>query len=331
MTAKLTIIGLGKIGTSFGLALADQKNQLTRVGHDTVAEAAQSAQKKGAIDKIEHNLHNAVEDADIVVLALPLDETRNVLEIIAEDLKEGVVVIDTSPVIVGVTEWARQYLPKERHFVTMAPTLNPAYLHETATGGDAAHADLFKNSLIVITSPSGTDQAAVKLAGDLTSLIGADAFFADPWEFDGLSASTRILPKMMAAALVNATTSQPGWVEARKVAANEYFAVTEPMYHLDEAKQLGLSALINRENTMRVIDDVIASLTDIREAVENKDEETLTLLLNKAFKARELWLSQRNSGEWNREASGSKLPTAGDNMRHFLVGGLFDRKKKKDE
>ncbi len=329
MTAKLTIIGLGKIGTSFGLALAEQKNQITRVGHDTNPESAQTALKKGAVDKIENNLHNAVDDADIILMALPVDEMRNVLELIAEDLKEGAVVIDTSPVIVGVTEWAKQYLPKERYFVTMSPTLNPAYLHETETGVEAAHADLFKNSLIVITSPVGTDQAAITLAGDLTSLIGGDAFFADPWEFDGLSASTRILPKMMAVALLNATTSQPGWPEARKIAANEFFSVTEPMYHLDEAKQLGLSAIINRENTIRVINDLMYALQDVRDALEDKDEETLTMLMNKAFKARELWLSQRNSGQWDREPQ-SKIPSAGENMRHFLVGGLFDRKKKKE-
>ena len=47
-------------------------------------------------------------------------------------------------------------------------------------GIDAAHADLFKNSLMIITSPPGADADALKLAADLAVLVGSIPFFADP-------------------------------------------------------------------------------------------------------------------------------------------------------
>ncbi len=89
--------------------------------------------------------------------------------------------------------------------MTMTPTLNPAYLDETKLGIDAAHADLFKNSLMVITSPPGTDADALKLATDLAMLLGSIPFFADAYETDGLMAAVHLLPELVAAALVDAT------------------------------------------------------------------------------------------------------------------------------
>ena len=66
--------------------------------------------------------------------------------------------------------------------MTFTPTINPVYLEETGGGLSAAHADLFKNSLIVITVPPGTEADAMKLACDLAALLGAQTLFTDPLE-----------------------------------------------------------------------------------------------------------------------------------------------------
>ena len=97
MPTQITIIGLGQIGTSMGMALAAHKASIVRVGHDKKAELERDAQQKDAIDKAEHNLPTAVRDARIVVLTVPVSQVRDTLEFIAPDLKEGTVVLDTSP------------------------------------------------------------------------------------------------------------------------------------------------------------------------------------------------------------------------------------------
>lgn len=74
MTTQITIIGLGQIGTSIGLALAKQKESILRVGHDKESKTARTAKKMGAVDKVFINLFSAVENADFIVLALPLDQ-----------------------------------------------------------------------------------------------------------------------------------------------------------------------------------------------------------------------------------------------------------------
>ncbi len=104
MAIQITIIGLGQIGGSIGLALAGQKAALKRVGHDKKVDVERAAQSKGAVDEVKHNLPSAVRDADLVLLCLPVSQVRETLEFIAPDLKEGAVVMDTSPVKSGVLE-----------------------------------------------------------------------------------------------------------------------------------------------------------------------------------------------------------------------------------
>jgi prephenate dehydrogenase len=327
MTVQLTIIGLGQIGTSLGLALASQTQQITRIGHDRELSVAKQAEKLGAIDKVVHNLHSAVEGADIVFLAIPVDQIRVTLEQIAPDLKSGAVVLDTSPVQSAITNWAVELLPEDRHYVSFVPTLNPAYLLEIGSGIDLAHTDLFKNGLVFISSPAGTDPDAIRLASDLSALVGAHTMFADPMETDGLSTSTHLVPRLASAAILNALIDQPGWTEGRKLAGRVFALMTEPVLHMDETKVLGKAAILNRDHVVRVINDMMLSLRDLRDAVAEEDEETLEQLLKHAQKGREEWWQQRQTANWDRSKDAPKMPSSGEVMSRFF--GF--RGKKKEE
>jgi prephenate dehydrogenase len=329
MTVQITILGLGQIGTSIGLALANKKDAILRVGNDREPSIARRSQKLGAVDQVQFNLPSAVSKADAVILCLPVDEIKSTLEVIVKDLKEGCVLIDTSPVKVGVAAWANQMLPKERHFVTMTPSLNPAYLEENAVGIAAAHADLFQNSLMAITSLPDTQADALKLATDLATLLGATPFFTDPYESDGLMAAVQMLPHLLAAALVEATTSQPGWGEARKMAGQAYARVSYPLLDPLETEFFGQAALLNKANTVRVLDNAIAALQSLRKAVADENEEELSRRIRSAIEARTIWQMQRQKGDWGAAVTSSEpLPTSADILGR-LVGWRGKPKNKK--
>jgi prephenate dehydrogenase len=329
MAIQITILGLGQVGASIGLALAEKKDAIQRVGNDREPEFAKRAQKLGAVDQVQHNLPNAVRKADAVVLAMPVDEIRETLEVIAEDLKEGCVVIDTSPVKIGVSDWAQKILPKDRYFVAMTPTLNPAYLDDPKNGLDAAHADLFHNSLMVITSPSGANADALKLASDLAVLLGSTPFFADAYETDGLMAAVRLLPELVAAALMDATSQQPGWHEARKLAGPVFAQATRPLVEPSESKFFGQSALLNKDNTLRMLDQMIAALRNTRQALADGDEEGLKGQIDKAVGARLLWETQRRKSDWANLPT-NPLPTSGEIMGRLFGLGRKSNKDKKN-
>ena len=122
--SKIAIIGLGRIGGSVGLALKKAKIDAEIVGHDKDSETAHKAQKRGAVDKTEWNLHGACDHAGLIVLALPLAAVKSTLEALKESLGPGVIVTDTATTKVPVLEWARA-LPQGVEFVGGNPALNP--------------------------------------------------------------------------------------------------------------------------------------------------------------------------------------------------------------
>ncbi|KPL82838.1 hypothetical protein SE15_12380 [Thermanaerothrix daxensis] len=326
MTIRMTIIGLGQIGASIGLALKDNPHQIVRIGNDADPHLEQKALKMGALDEVVHNLHTAVSDADIVVLAIPMDEVRDTLATIAPDLKPGAVVLDTSPLKTLVTRWAKDLLPEERYLVSFSPSLNPECLYPPALTSEGARADLFKGGVFVIASPPHTHGGALKLASDLAVLLGGKPYFADPYEADGLMAAVHGLPQLSAAALITAITRQPGWREARKLAGQTFVEATEPITHLDDHIHLGESILLNRENLMRLLDDYIAVLQEVREYLEAEDREHLADLLKEASRVRSQWWQERQKGDWETTPS-TEIPTSGHYFARMFGLGRKTPKK----
>lgn len=327
MAVNITIIGLGQIGTSVGLALADKTELVYRLGHDRELGKARKAKKMGALDKVSLNLPSAVRDADLVLLALPVDQIQDTLEVMKEDLKEGVVVMDTGPVKQVIAAWVSEILPPERYYVGLTPVLNPVYLHDIDSGLEAAHPDLFRDGLMGIVSPPGTPSEAIKLAADLTRLLGATPLFADPLEMDGLVAATHILPQLIAAGLLNATVDQPGWQEGRKIAGRSYADVSAPIMYPTEPRTLTTAAILNRENVIRVIDSAVASLNAMRNDLLNEDDQALEERLVRAREGRQVWLQGRMVADWAAEETTTvEAPTASELFGRFIGVG----RKKKD-
>jgi prephenate dehydrogenase len=327
MTVQITIIGLGQIGASIGLALADHGEKILRFGSDIDSKTTFMAQKKGAIDKGGQNLHTAVRDADVVILAVPMNQLREMIEAVAPELKEGAVLMDTAPLKAISAGWAAECLPEGRYYVGLTPVINPNYLHEELYGMDAARADLFHNGMLGISTPPGTHSEAVKLAADLTKLVGATPFFVDIFEIDGLMTTTHLLPQLMSAALLNATLNQPGWQEARKVAGRAYAEATGLLGHLESPDALATAAMLNRENCLRLLDNAIGALQTLRQDIASEDTASLTKHLQEAETGVHRWRGQRKAANWQgEELSKIESPSSPSYLKRLI--GLGGKKPK---
>jgi len=327
MAIQITIIGLGQIGASIGLALAERKDSIERVGHDIDPGVAKQAQKLGAVDRIEYNLPRSVEKADVVLLAIPVDQMRDTLGFISADLKEGCVVLDTAPVKEAVAVAAGELIPAQRHYVGLVPVINPKYLHETTAGLQAAHADLFQDGLLAIVTPPGVASDAVKLAADLARLVGATPMFFDIVELDSLMAATHLLPLLMSAAVLSSTVDQPGWIEARKVAGRAFAEVTGPFQHLYSPEALSSSLVSDRTNMLRVLDGAISQLQQWRDDIESEDTAALLAGIQRARAGRVLWWQQRSEANWAAEEirPATEMPS-GSSIFGRLFGTGWKRK-----
>ncbi|MBE0686061.1 MAG: prephenate dehydrogenase [Anaerolineaceae bacterium] len=325
MTINLSVIGCGKIGTSIGLALKNHKQEIHRTCFDRIPAISKQAQDMQAFDKIALRINECVENADVVILAIPVDELQITIDTIVPFLKPGSTLIDTSLIKISIKECIEEKLPEDRYFLSFFPTINPAYIHEGENSPEFAHEDLFRNSLIVITGSSRTSNEALKLGTDLSTNMGAQVLFADPHEVDGLLAATEILPKLISSAYIHAVMDQPGWKEGRKLTNNSFNALTQLITHLDEREDYGKSSELNKENTIRTINNMIISLKNIRDFLQQGNSSAIQKWYQDSLDNHNKWSEERKLAAWNKIAGKEDIPSSADFFKNLLG---FGRKRK---
>lgn len=322
MSVKITIIGLGRIGASMGMSLGAHKDKITVTGHDRTSAIAQAAKKLGAVSEIKGNLPDSVRGADLVILALPLDEIHDTLQAIADDLREDVLVVDTAPAKAAVAGWVGELLPPKRHYVGLFPALNPQVLQDVDMGVESARADLFQHAVIAVAAPAGAPAPAMKLAADLVTVLGAAPFFTDLDELDGIIASIHTLPQLTAATLMGLALTRPSWDDIRKLAGPAFSSGTS-LLASQESAALVDAALQNQANSARVLDELIQCLTDLRTDILAGNRKKLLSDLGGVHQDRRKWLEERHKGDWLAIESGvSSLPASHDFVKQQFFGGI---------
>ena len=330
MPIQITIIGLGQIGASIGLALKERGANLHRVGHDKNIQTGKAAQKAGAVDDFKYNLPDSVRNTNIVVLALPFGEVRETLEVIAPDLQEGTLILDTAPSKGTVAAWATELLPQGRFYMGLFPAIHPKYLHEIDYGLKAARADLFEKSITIVATPHDTPENIFRLTMDFIALLGSMPLLMDTAEADGILGTAQILPQLAAAALLDATLDKPGWQETKKLAGRPFAAVTSGLAYHDDAASLRESALENRENVVRLLNSYITSLISLRNDIDTGDRDALTKRLEETWDGRVRWFEERAKAEWlGKDTQKFDVVSFGERMNQIFFGSMLDRTKPK--
>ncbi len=311
--SRITIVGLGFIGSSMGLALRQAQGDFEVVGHDREPQVAGQARKLGAVDRTDWNLISACEQADLIIIATPLMGIKQTLEAIAPYLKKGCLVTDTASLKRPVLDWADQFLPPEVHFVGGNPIVVTSSMEpETARG------DLFAGNLYCLTpSPKAAPQA-VQLTTDLVHLLGARPYFLDAAEHDGLMAAVDQLPSILSIALLSAVTASASWREMRKLAGSGFEKASHPGSH-DPATYLE-ACLLNKQNAIRWIDSCQASLNQLKEWLAAGDEEKLLETFEEGLAVRQKWLLDQQEGRWELEDMPEMPPQPGFLKRFIGLG-----------
>lgn len=320
---QITIVGLGMIGASIGLALHQTDVALEVTGHDKDLGIANQARKLNAVDRTDWNLISACEKADLIILATPMSAIEPTLKAIAPYLRPGCVVIDTATLKAPVLAWAEAILPKEAHYVGANPIISSrltADIEAQATGLKAARADLFKDALFCLVPAPQADPSAVKLAADLATLLGAKPFFLDATEHDSLLTAVEHLPTITALALLETAIGQPSWNELRKVAGPSFEQATR-LASSDPSAYSNLPAS-NCENLVRWIDALSAGLASLRRELVEGSQETLSKRFSKAAAERDRWLNDRAAGQLLETVSESQMPRKAEIFDAFLGSGL---------
>lgn len=199
---EITIVGVGLIGGSLGLAWRQRHVPARITGVDLAAASLQRALEIGAIDRAAASLEEGVAGADLVVLATPVGATLEMAEELGALLRPGTVVTDVGSTKAEVCRRMAGVLPPGVTFIGGHPMAG-----SEGQGIEAADPYLFQNAVYVLTPLSGTPGGEVERLRQLLETTGAKVAVMDPERHDRLVAAVSHLPQLVAVALVNAVAA----------------------------------------------------------------------------------------------------------------------------
>jgi prephenate dehydrogenase len=282
---QVSILGLGVIGSSLGLALRRGNPKLQLVGFDIDSETLHRAVRSGAVDRSCGTLAEACRSSDAVVLATPVRAILQLLPEMAAHVEPETLVTDTGGTKAEIVRVAESALPPGAAFVGGHPLTGPL----TARVGEPS-AKLFDGAVYCLTASSNVPDWAMDLAVELVQTSGAQPHWLDAEEHDGLLAAVSHLPYFASAALVGAVAAQSAWQEMGTMAAGGFRAVSAPT---ESDPQVWTDvAATNRDNLVRQLDLLLDRLTQLRQLVASGDESLLQEL-RAAQAAHRGWLAQR--------------------------------------
>ena len=200
MFNQVTIIGLGLIGGSLGLAIRRKRLARRVIGVSRKPSTLRRAMRIGAIDEGSTDLRRAVSGAELVILATPVDLIVSYAKRIAPWLQPGSLISDVGSTKATIVQALEHRLPRPVAFVGTHPLAG-----SERRGIDAASATLFDGSLCVVTKAAATNPQALARVRRLWSRIAGRAVVMSPREHDQALAAVSHLPHLVAFCLMGAT------------------------------------------------------------------------------------------------------------------------------
>ena len=194
---RIALIGFGLIGGSIARAARAQGLVGDIVTTARSAKTRARVAELGLVDSVVETNAEAVKDADLVILCIPVGACGPVAQDIAAHLKPGAIVSDVGSVKGAVVRDMAPHLPASAHFVPAHPVAGTEH-----SGPDSGFAELFINRWCILTPPEGTDRNAVERLRGFWAGLGARVEIMTPDHHDLVLAITSHLPHLIAYTIV---------------------------------------------------------------------------------------------------------------------------------
>ena len=190
---KITLIGIGLIGSSIARAVKAKGLAKTVTISTRSQETLDRARELDLGTDYVLNAGKAVEDADLVVVSVPVGASGKVAEEIALHLKSGAIVTDVGSTKASVVAQMLPHMPKDVHFIPGHPLAGTEH-----SGPDAGFAELFQGRWCILTPVHGTDKDAKKKLAAFWEALGSKVDEMDTEHHDKVLAIVSHLPHIIA-------------------------------------------------------------------------------------------------------------------------------------
>ncbi|MCR2835201.1 prephenate/arogenate dehydrogenase family protein [Parerythrobacter lacustris] len=266
---RVAIIGLGLLGGSLGLAIAERLPKIATTGFDADPQVRQRATERGLVDRVCDTPAEAVASADLVILCVPVGAMEAAAREIASALPAAAIVSDVGSSKQSIARALGAALPDQ--------AVIPA--HPVAgterSGPDAGFATLFSHRWCILTPPDGADATAVATLTGFWEALGAKVEIMDPAHHDVVLAVTSHIPHLIAYTIVGTASDLEDVTQGEviKYSAGGFrdftrIAASDPVMWRDVF-------LSNREAVLEVLGRFTEDLSALQRAIRNGDGEAL--------------------------------------------------------
>jgi len=296
--ANITIIGVGLLGGSVGLAAKACAPAVRVVGVGRRSESLDAARRVGAIDEGSLDAVAAVAEADLVVLATPVGAFEGHLQAVAGALRAGAVVTDVGSTKAQVVRCAQRLLAGRRRdgvaFVGSHPMAGSQF-----RGPEHARADLFQDATCILTPTAACRPEAVRAVEDFWRALGMNTVRMTPAAHDRAVARISHLPQAVSTLLMGLPTDAQLRVAAGGFASMTRLAGSDPEMWRD-------IFATNRNEILAALRGFQGRLDGLVRLLESGDDKAIERLLVKARDRKAKFEIRNSKPETNHKRQISK-------------------------
>ena len=281
MIKNLAIIGVGLIGSSLSLALQQAAAVEKVTGYGRNRENLEKGVELGVLDRFATTIADAVAEADVIVVAVPLGAMEQVFRELRPAVSKQAVITDVGSAKGSVVTVARREL--EEHFCRFVP--GHPIAGKEKSGVEAGSADLYQQRRVILTPVAETDKQASTIIAQMWRDCGALVEHLSVEHHDKVLAATSHLPHMLAYALVHQLSSLNEHDEIFRYAAGGFrdftrIASSDPVMWRDVC-------IANGDALVKLIEQYQHELEQIAEAIKAGDDDKLLKLFGRAKSERD--------------------------------------------
>jgi prephenate dehydrogenase len=280
---KISLIGVGLLGGSLGLAIKQRRLAERVEGYVRREISVAECEGLGALDKATLDLGAAVQDADLVVLCTPIAQMRPLTEEMTPALSPGTLITDVGSVKGSVVQELEPLVSRTgAHFVGSHPMAGAE-----KTGVKSARADLFVGAICAITPTAASDPQSVERLEGFWKDVGAVPLRLAAELHDELVSRSSHLPHVLASQLARFVLNSAHPKEQALLCANGFRDTTRIASGSPEMWRD--ICLANRHNLARVIEVFIEDLRRFHHLLEMADSKGMETFLREAKERRDAW------------------------------------------
>ena len=282
MINKITIVGVGLIGGSLARALKEKNLAKTVFGYGRELSRLEEAKKCNIIDEYSTQIEEAINHADIIVIATPVGTFRNIFSEVKPLIVDDVIISDVGSTKTNIVDIAKEILgDKSQCFVPAHPIAG-----KEKSGFEASDGNLYIGKKVIITPIEDNSSESIQVIESMWKNVGAEVDFMSPQSHDDLLGMTSHLPHMLAFSLVNYLVDQN---PSASIYAGGGFKDFSRIASGDAVMWRDI-CLQNKDKIITHLRGYQSTVEELIDAIDQEESDKLELLFATAKKTRDSWI-----------------------------------------